>query len=251
MKIKRLILSISILCFSLLFTGCGESLYTMTPEEEAVITLYASKTVSKFNKNQTTGIANARVKPGELDEDYDPEEQEEETAEIPEEENVEVEIDPESGEPIIAEPTETEEDEDVGAESGYSFTNAVSVPGVEFTCSEFDVTPEFKTKSFLLSKISGKQYVVLYIDATNTTDSAIDFSEVAERSYSLSLNGGAKASTQYTPLSNDLANFDSILTAGETKSFVLVFLFNNASVENITSLELFVSSEGTTRGTTI
>ena len=45
----------------------------------------------------------------------------------------------------------------------------------------------------------------------------------SNRTYSLSLNGGEKSSVQYTPLSNDLANYDGILAAGDTKSFVLVF----------------------------
>ena len=96
MKIKRCTLLICMFCCSLLFTGCGEPLYTMTAEEESIITLYASKTVSKFNKNQTTGICNARVKVGELDENYEADEED-----IPEEEVVEdenLEVNPEDGE---------------------------------------------------------------------------------------------------------------------------------------------------------
>ena len=38
MKIKRFCLLISIMSFSLMFTGCGEPLYAMTEEEEAIIT---------------------------------------------------------------------------------------------------------------------------------------------------------------------------------------------------------------------
>ena len=252
MKIKRLFLLISLMCFSLLFTGCGEALYTMTAEEEAVITLYASKTVSKFNKNQMTGIANARVRDGELDDDYEADETEEAVEET--EENTEIEYDPETGEPIVSEDEEITDEttEDSSAEdTGYSLTDAIEIDGVEFTCSEFDVAADYKTNNFVLSQVSGKKYVVLSIKAENTSDSSVDFSNYTGRTYSLSLNGGTKASTQYTPLSNDLANYDGILAAGETKSFILVFLFSDSSVENITSLELFVTSEDTTRGTTI
>jgi len=250
MKIKRVFLFISVLCFSLLFTGCGEQLYAMTDEEEAIITAYASKAVSKFNKNQTLGIANARVKPGELDTEYNPEE---EIGDVTEEENTEVEYDPETGEPIIPEETidDTSGEESSSQDTGYSFTSAVDVPGVEFNCSEFDVSNEYKTDSYVLSKASGKQYLVLYITAENTSDSSVDFSKYSNRDYTLSINGAEKSSTQFTPLGNDLANYDGILAAGDTKNFILVFLFNNSSVENITSLELFVTSEGTTRGTTI
>ncbi|SFN97001.1 hypothetical protein SAMN05216351_102134 [Pseudobutyrivibrio sp. JW11] len=252
MKIKRFFLLISVMCFSLLFTACGEPLYTMTEEEEAVITAYASKTVSKFNKNQTTGIANARVKAGELDDEYEPDEAEsEETEEVIDEENTEVEYDPETGEPIVTDETEEGTDEEGSEDAGYSMTDAIEIPGVEFTCSEFDVTSDYKTNNFVLQQVSGKKYIVLSIEAKNTSDSSVNFSNYTGRTYNLSLNGGTKASTQYTPLSNDLANYDGILAAGESKSFILVFLFSDSSVENISSLELFITSDGTTRGTTI
>ena len=36
-----------------------------------------------------------------------------------------------------------------------------------------------------------------------------------------------------------------------SKDMILVFSFSNSSVEDISSLELYVTSDGTTRGTTI
>lgn len=255
MKIKSLGLLISILSIAFLFTGCGEPLMEMTAEEEAIITAYASKAVSKFNKNQTIGIANARVREGELDEEYSPDESEEETDD---EALEQPEIDPETGEPInvdaSSEKTEEageETAEDSSSDLGYSFTEAIGIEGVEFSCSEFDVSEEFKTKKFLMEKVSGKKYVVLSIEAKNTSDKSVDFSQYKGNSYSLSLNGGEKASASFTPLGNDLVNYDGILAAGDAKSFILVFQFSDSSVENITSMELFVTSEGTTRGTTI
>ena len=164
MKIKSLGLLISILSIAFLFTGCGEPVMEMTAEEEAIITAYASKAVSKFNKNQTIGIANARVREGELDEEYnhdEPEETDDEAIEQPE-------IDPETGEPIDVDASSenTEESgeetaEDSSQDLGYSFTEAIGIEGVEFSCSEFDVSEELKTKKFLMEKVSGKKYVVL------------------------------------------------------------------------------------------
>ena len=254
MKIKSLGLLISILSISFLFTGCGEPLMEMTAEEEAIITAYASKAVSKFNKNQTIGIANARVREGELDEEYNPDEPEETDDEAIEQ----PEIDPETGEPIDVDASSenTEESgeetaEDSSQDLGYSFTEAIGIEGVEFSCSEFDVSEEFKTKKFFMEKVSGKKYVVLSIEAKNTSDKSVDFSQYKDKSYSLSLNGKDKASASFTPLGNDLVNYDGILAAGDKKSLILVFQFSDSSVENITSMDLFVTSEGTTRGTTI
>lgn len=251
MKIKRCMLLICVSCISLLATGCGEPLYTMTAEEESIITLYASKTVSKFNKNQTTGICNARVKVGELDEGYEATVEEESSEEQVVDDNPQ--IDPETGEPIESpEGVEASTPEEDGIDTGLSFTDAVDIEGVSFECSSFDVATEFKpSQSFVLTEVSGKKYVILYVTATNTTDSAVDFSNYTDRDYSLSINGGEKVSTQFTPVSNDLARFDGSLAAGASKDLILVFSFSNSSVENISSLELYVTSDGTTRGTKI
>ena len=253
MKIKRCMLLICVSCISLLATGCGELLYTMTAEEESIITLYASKTVSKFNKNQTTGICNARVKAGELEEEYEATVDEENPSEEQPVDEENVQIDPETGEPIeIPDDTESSTSEDGGSDAGLSFTDAVDIEGVTFDCSSFDVATEFKpSQSFVLTEVNGKKYVILYVTATNTTDSAVDFSNYTDREYSLSINGGEKVSTQFTPVSNDLARFDGSLAAGASKDMILVFSFSNSSVEDISSLELYVTSDGTTRGTTI
>ncbi len=251
MKIKRFLLLICVLVFSISFTGCGESLFSMTPEEEAIITLYASKTVSKFNKNQTTGIANARVKAGELDEPTKPEA----VKESPElQEEAEVEYDPETGEPIT--PTEESEQpvEEISPaeDTSYSLSSAINIEGVNFELDNFDVSTEYKASStFILTKVKGKKYVVLNIRATNGSDKSVDFSKYKSNSYSLSINGGEKTSAQKTVLPNDLTIFDSTLAAGESKNFVLVFSCDSSSAENITSLALFVTSDDTTRGTKI
>ncbi len=257
MKTNRIILFTSVLCFSLLATGCGEPLMEMTSEEEAIISLYSAKAVAKFNQNQIIGIANARVKKGELDMDYKPGEEEQIEGE---ENSEEPEIDPETGEPIEnpdaqeinADGEQTEAEGQNSQDAGYSFTDAVGIEGVSFVCSEFDVTSEYKpTSSFILSKVSGKKYLVLNIKATNESEADIDFSKYSKRTYSLSLNGGEKVNSQFTPLTNDLSSFKGSLKAGESKDFVLVFLFSNSAVENITSLELFVTSDGNSRETSI
>jgi len=229
----------------------------MTEEEEAIITLYASKTVAKFNKNQNIGICNARVKDGELEDTEETQEADESEDNIQDtsDENLS-EIDSETGKPIVSdeasdlETTDLTSEEAAGEDTGYSFTDAIGIDGIEFTCSQFDVSEEYSTSKFVLSKIKGKKYLILSIDATNNSESSVDFSNY-NRSYSLSVNGGEKSSTQMTPLSNDLANYDGVLAAGDSKTFILVFLFSNSSVEDITSLELFVTSDGTTRGTAI
>lgn len=251
MKIKRNLLLICVFCISIMVTGCGDPLFVMTAEEESIITLYASKTVSKFNKNQSTGICNARVKTGELDEDYEADQEtEEEVPENPEEETPLDEENPDMETGTIDEEIPDSETEVDSEESGYSFTNAMGIDGVEFSFSSFDVSDVFQTSAYATNKVNGKKYVVLHIDAVNNSGSSVDFSTISDRTYSLSI-GEEKAEVVCVPVSNNLDTYDGVMKSGAEKSFVLVFLFNESSLENMSSLELFVTSDGTTRGTTI
>lgn len=239
MKFKRLLMLVMVFCFSICTTGCGEALYTMTDKEEEVVALYAAKMVTKFNKNQTTGICNARVKDGELPtNDVDDE--------IPVEDLVDNNpvVDPDTGD-IVSGNTE-----ELDISEGYSFTDAIGVDGMEFSCSSFDVTEEFNTSSsFVLTQVKGKKYLVLYIDGVNTTGDDISFNSKGVK-YSLTI-GGNTSSTQFSFASNDLSTFDGKVSAGESKQFVLVFQFNNSIVENISSLSLEVSDNGEVRVVTL
>ena len=241
MKFKRFILCISILCFSLTATGCGEALYTMTDEEEEIIAVYAAKMVSVFNENQTTGVCNVRVKPGELDEAYGVVAEE---TEVTDDTTVES-VDSEGN--VTEETVDTDTTEVAG---GFSLTEAMGVAGVGFSCASFDVTSEFQaTSSFVLTEEKGKKYVVLHITGTNSTDTDIEIKPDFE--FKLSVNGSSPASTQYTFMDNDLSSFDGSIPAEGSQDFVLVFLFDNATVDDVSTLELQVTNDGQTRSVTI
>ena len=246
MNFKRFYVTLCLCLVSLMFTGCGDTLYTMTADEETTVVLYAAKMVAKFNKNQTTGVCNARIRDGELDEAYGISSDSDENEEINDDISSDVsEVDPETGEEITS-----EGDLEGNADTGLSFTDAIGIEGMEFSCSSFDVVDEFQTEYFVLTRVSGEKYLVLYIDGTNTTDETIDFSELSTRSYKLSV-GGSTSSTQNTFLDNDLSTFDGVIDASDSMEFILVFQFNSSELEDISSLSLLVDDNGQTRGTTI
>ncbi len=220
-------------CLSLGLTGCGQTVYTMTEDEETTIALYAAKIVTKYNINQTTGICNARIKEGEL-----------EDASTNEDTSTSAVYDESTGELVST--------DNASSDAGYSFTDAIGIAGMDFTCSTFDVCTEFQaSKSFILTEQAGKKYVIVYIDGVNNSSENIDFSSLGERTYTLSINGSASADSQFTMLSNDLTSYSDIVSAGDSKSFVLVFQFASSAVEDITSLQLNVTSDGSTRATTL
>ena len=245
MKFRRLALLSSVLCFSILATGCGEALYTMTDTEEETIALYAAKIISKYNVNQTTGICNARIRDGELDEAYGI------TADDSSgDDNTEDFEDFSSGDLNTADGEDGENSENIDVSDGYSFTDAIGIEGCDFTCSSFDVTSEYKaSSSFVLTEVKGKKYLVLYINGENISDNDITFD--GNMDFTLKVNGSVSSSTQETFLSNDLSTFDGTIKSGEQKEFVLVFQFANSEVGEISSLDLEVTNNGVTRGVTL
>lgn len=223
------------ICLSIGFTGCGQEVYSLTEDEETTIALYAAKIVTKYNINQTTGICNARIKAGELDAV---------SSDASDTTDASATYNESTGELIAADNT--------SSDAGYSFTDAIGIEGMDFTCSTFDVCSEFQaSKSFILTEESGKKYLILYIDGINNSSQDIDFSALGSRTYNLSINSSADADSQLTILNNDLTSYSDVISAGDSKSFVLVFQFANSDVENITSLQLNVTSDGSTRGTTL
>ncbi len=61
MKKNRLAASALALAVSITACGCGDRIYELTEEEEAVIVHYSAHAVSKFNKRQSEGIQDVAV----------------------------------------------------------------------------------------------------------------------------------------------------------------------------------------------
>ena len=119
----------------------------------------------------------------------------------------------------------------------------------KFIDDVFDVCDEYKASSkFVLTQEQGKKYLVLYIEGKNISDGDIEISR--GNHYELIVDGNKSASTK-TYVSKDLANFKGTVEKGATKDYILVFQYDNSSVEDISSVSLQVTNNGETRGTTI
>lgn len=243
---KRIVLTIIAICSSLCITGCGEALYTMTPEEETIVSLYAAKMVSKFNKNQLTGIANARVRQGELDEVRGIS-SEEEVAEVEAPDYTADEL-----EAMYQEGISENNEENESIPSGFDLNQAMGIEGIDFSITSLDVTNEFAANSsFVLTEVTGKVYVVLKITGTNVSSGEVNFADYSAADYALSINGSSKFKTQYSFLDNDLSVFSGSIAEGESEDFVLVFQTDTATASDIKSINLEVTRDGENRGTTI
>lgn len=236
-------------CLVLMLTGCGETLYSMTEQEEDAIVYYSAKMVSKYNKCQTNGICNARVKDGELG-DYD----ENDTPSDPTlddavEKLAQVVFDAADGnvEGLL------ENTDEPAVHEGLSLSDTIGVSGIDFVLNGFAVSEEYKaSSSYILTKSVGKKYLVLNVTGTNKTSDSIDLDTTGDYSFKLIVNGGATAtSLQNTFLPNDLTGFKGSIKKDESHDFVLLFQFPDKDVENITNVDLEVTSGGSTRSTAL
>ncbi len=55
MKSSKIKMTAVFLAAALMFAGCGEALYELTPEEQAAVVSYASHVVAKYNSYQKDG----------------------------------------------------------------------------------------------------------------------------------------------------------------------------------------------------
>lgn len=230
MKKKRvLFLGISLLlCF--VFSGCGDTMYSLTEEEEQLIVDYTAKVVAKYNKASDVGVSKLYFS----SEDEDTEESEEQN-DVGEEE---IPDSPDIG---------TTEGATGEATSQVSFGEAFGFESVEFSNEGFEVEQEYNNSDMVLLKApKGKNYFVLNIKATNVSDSAVDLDLLsADPKFTVSLNGNSY-NNETTILLNDLTTYQGKLSAKGSTNLVILFLVPATSKEEIGDISLAATINGVT-----
>ena len=219
---------------ALFLTGCGDELAVMTESEEFIVVNYSAGTLAKHNSYQQEGLT--MVYPKE-DEDVFSEEEEKET-----DETKEPEAETEGGGESQGEQAGGEE-----ASAAVSFTEALAVPGVEFSYKDYSVSNSYQQGGyFSLDAAEGNTFVILNVNMTNTGTEAsacnlLDLQPV----FALSINGEAGVKNEITMLENDLSTYMGTLEAGQTTAGILLFEVPAASAESIADLGLSVQMNGT------
>ncbi len=230
MKLKRAVFCSILVCFALNLGGCGDKMYTLTEEEAEIIALYSAKMVSKFNKDQKTGINNAIISDEELG------------ITAAEEDDII------SSDPLVDGDTEVsadnEDSEATPVATGGRLSN-MAVDGIDFVLDDYEVTNEYKASDvFVLNAAKGSSYVVLNLLATNNTDDDIDVDVLDSGNvYRLTVNGKATVTAQTTILMNDLSTYQGTINAGETKELILVFEFKKDQIDSVEKLSVGVSTK--------
>lgn len=266
MKVKKFALFFIILCFCMCATGCGTPLYELTEEEEDSIVYYSARVVSKFNNYTSAGLCNATIKDGELD-----------VTAIQESEQAQGTSASDSSLPIgeftaenamtidVSQLTEEEQaflqenengDFQEGAEDDSNGTyamgaatdigNILGTAGVDFKLKEFSIDDAYvATGAYAQTASSGCKYIILKVEANNTTDAAVDvdmMSHICE--YNITVNGTSTAKSQTTILPDDLTTFTGTIEAGQSKNLVLLFQMKASELEYVDSVSLDISVDG-------
>lgn len=262
MKIKKLFSFCLLICFMLSATGCGDALIDLTEQEEDTIVLYSAKMVTKFNILQPKGLCNVYVREGELD--YGDEPSVPESSGFPEAEtgddvlnNLDQLFDQLSGNDS-GQNTSGEANTSGGAtntagthESGLSLTDTLDVPGLTFTLSEFMVTELYAAEDyFVVTARNGCKYLVLNVEAKNESNSPVQVNMASRKSkYYLTVNNAYKQASQTTILLNDLATYEGVIGAGESKDLTMLFMFPTDQLNEINTINFTVETDGNTRST--
>lgn len=225
---------------AMLFTGCGDPMVSLTEDEEAIVVNYSAGILAKHNSFQQEGMTALYPEEEELSEEEveEPDETEEPT-------EGEQKQDDKQPEETDKQPEEKPSEEEAGQ---LTLTEALSVPGVEFSYHDYSTADSYREGDyFSMDASEGNVLLMLNVNMTNTGNKAADCDLLAKQlMFTLSLNGAAGIPNQTTMLTNDLSTYKGTLDAGQTEAVILLFDVPQQTAENISSMQLSLQANGKT-----
>lgn len=232
MKRTKMSMTAAVLAAAMLLGGCGEAPYDLTESEKNVIVNYSAHIVTKYNTYQKEGLSYVEPESTEV---ADTEETSEAVAEdVTAEESVNPGTDTNSVEAGI----------EIPAAATATLADLFGVPGVEFTYVGARVDGSYLAGDYYaMYPDTGKVYVILGIDITNTSDIPVDIDVLSNMpEFTAVVNGTVKSPAEMTVLNDDFGTFQDTMMAGSTRETVLIFQVPD-SVTTVDSLELYVQLE--------
>lgn len=242
MKNSRIRITAVLFAIAVTLAGCGEALYELTPEEEAILVNYSAQAVAKFNTYQRDGEVFVRkdILEGTDGEEPLPTEAPGEE-EIPEGDTQEPEE--------TAEPVSPAGQQDPGQSqpenAGSTMTEALDLGVVSADYMGHELTESYMAEDYyVVDAEAGKQFLVLKYNLVNKANQPLHIDILAMTpSFVAVVNGEQKVPAQTTILLNDLSTYQSDIEAGGTKETVLLFQIPE-EVEEVSSIQLNVTMNG-------
>ena len=129
-----------------------------------------------------------------------------------------------------------------------SMTEALAVPGVEFSYQEYSIYDSYKQGDYYSSNAAeGNVFLILNVNISNTgTEAAACDLLVKQPIFTLKINGEAGVKNEVTMLENDIATYTGNLEPGQTVAGILLFEVPAETAENVSTLQLSMQMGGVT-----
>jgi len=230
MKKHKRYLFIGIAVMMLTLTGCGESLYELTAEEEELIIHSAAYFVAKHNIQQKDGVNGVTI----------PEDFEEET-----------------------EGSETESEEsNEGAGSGGGANTPVKPPEDMVTLAELighadDLQVSYEGSyvsnsymegsAYFVDADAGKTFYVLKFKLTNTTSSDVEVNNATKSPIVKLVSEAVTVKSEVTFLTSDFSTYQGTIKAGKSVETILLFEVSESVADKIKAPTLQITIGNSTK----
>ena len=231
---KKKFMGGAVLLSAALLTGCGNEIPEMSQQQQELFVEYAVGKTLKYDKNHESRLVELTL--------------EEETGQVPAEEEVSQPAPPEEEGSTQQEQTEADVD-DVeiidntdGVVTNPTIEEFLGLDSVKFTYTGYETVSTYPEQEgelfFAMDATEGNQLVVLKFLAENISggETALDIMQSNTR-FKIAINGTEKNALT-TLLLNDLAYYQGTLAPGEGTELVLVCEVPSGQVNEITTLGL-------------
>lgn len=232
MNKKKRYLFISIVAMMLFLTGCGESLYELTAEEEALVIHSAAYYVAKHNIQQKDGINGITV-PEEIDSE------DEEVASEQETQSQDMTGAP-GGEQATPEQPE---------DAGISLAEIIGQTGnLQVSYEGSYIANSYKEGSaYIVDAEAGKTFYVMKFKLTNTTNAAVEVNNASKSPVVKLVSDVVTTKSEVTFLTSDFSTYQGTIGAGESVETILLFEVLEGVAEQIENPTLRITIGNSTK----
>lgn len=232
----------------IIMTGCGNSIPELTAEQQDLVVEYAAGTLLKYDKAHTDRLL-----------DISELEAIEDKRNAMEEENVAASYEKAASQEKEEDIKETAEEVDVidrtqePEEANASIEDFLQTEQLTFTYTGYEVADDYPNREqgeelfFVINATTGKKLLVLKFQAENAseTDVELDMNQKEVR-FKIVIDGEEKNALT-TMLLNDLAYYQGVIGAGESRELVLVAEVSEEKAQEISDLKLLMKNVDDTK----
>ena len=230
MNKKKRYLFISIVAMMMFLTGCGESLYELTAEEEALVIHSAAYYVAKHNIQQKDGVNGIAI-PEEID--------------LEEEEvSSETEIDD-----TLGTTGDGQTQPAIPSEDGVSLAELIGQAGnLQVSYEGSYVANSYKEGSaYIVDAEAGKTFYVMKFKLTNTTNAAIEVNNASKSPVVKLVCDAVSVKSEVTFLTSDFSTYQGTIGVGESVETILLFEVSESVAEQIANPTLQITIGNSTK----